>query len=218
MELASKEEGFEQSELKNVIDRLQVYEYAKTCEDENIMSRMIVDHKLAREHVPTWLLNSKEVWRALIRFMPMTALIRNLGKLSSLGLLEPEFFGECLTVDKLTSAQLHESARIHPFTLLVALKAYSKGHNETRRLVWQTNKKITGALQEAFYLSFNYMATTGKRYLLAIDVSGSMDAPVMGTPVITAREAAAALAMVTVRTEKKLRCRCLFWKSTTCQQ
>lgn len=71
MELASKEEGFEQSELKNVIDRLQVYEYAKTCEDENTMSRMIVDHKLAREHVPTRLLNSKEVWRALIRFMPV---------------------------------------------------------------------------------------------------------------------------------------------------
>lgn len=41
-----------------------------------------------------------------MRFMPMTAMIRNLGKMSSLDLLESDSFGEGLTVDKLTSKEL----------------------------------------------------------------------------------------------------------------
>ncbi|XP_034312760.2 RNA-binding protein RO60 [Magallana gigas] len=210
LELARREEGFEQSELRKVIDRLQLYDDAKNCDDEKIMSEMILRYNpdLAREHVPSRLLNSAKVWKALIRRMPTTALIRNLGKISSLGLLgsntstNTNSFEEGLVVDKLKSAQLRKSARIHPFTLLVALKAYSKGQCESGRLNWQVNPNISNALQEAFYLSFDYVATTGKRYLLAIDVSGSMNAHVMGTPIITARDAAAAMAMLTVRTEQ----------------
>lgn len=43
---------------------------------------------LVREHIPTNLLNSVPVWQALLEKMPMTALIRNLSKLSSLGLID----------------------------------------------------------------------------------------------------------------------------------
>lgn len=108
LELAKQKEGFEQSELKKVIDLLQVFDDAKNCHDEEMMKRMILEHHpyLVREHVPTELLNSKTVWEALMRFMPMTAMIRNLGKMSSLGLLESDSFGEGLTVDKLTSKEL----------------------------------------------------------------------------------------------------------------
>ena len=45
------------------------------------------------------------------------------------------------------------------------------------------------------------MQPTGKRFLLALDVSGSMCSPVLGSTAITAREASAAMAMVTARTE-----------------
>jgi hypothetical protein len=45
---------------------------------------------LVREHIPTELLNSDKVWEALLEKMPMTALIRNLSKLSSLGLITGE--------------------------------------------------------------------------------------------------------------------------------
>ena len=46
------------------------------------------------------------------------------------------------------------------------------------------------------------MEPTGKRFLLAIDVSGSMESyNVLGSSSVTARTASAAMAMVTARTE-----------------
>ncbi|XP_062585749.1 RNA-binding protein RO60-like [Saccostrea cucullata] len=199
---AMRDEGFQQSELKKVIDLLKVFEDAQKCTNEELMKRMILEHHLAREHVPTGLLKSKEVWGALMRHMPMTAMIRNLGKMSSLGLLESDSFGEQITTEKLKNEQLLKGARIHPFTVLVAIKAYAKGKGELGKLEWPVNRRVVDALQEAFYLSFKCLKPTGKRFLLAVDVSGSMNVPVMGTPIITARDAAAAMMMVTVRTEQ----------------
>lgn len=214
LELAKQQEGFEQSELKKVIDLLQVFDDAKNCDDEEMMKRMILEHHpfLVREHVPTELLNSKEVWGALMRFMPMTAMIRNLDKMSNLGLLESDGFGETLTVDKLMSKELLKTAMVHPITLLVAEKAYSKGQSESKkqRLNWEVNPKVRKALKEAFYVTVNHVETTGKRYLLAICMNGSVNAHETRTPIITARDVAAAMAMVTGRREQ--RCRCLFWK------
>lgn len=46
------------------------------------------------------------------------------------------------------------------------------------------------------------MQPTGKRFLLALDVSGSMESPVLGSASVTARTASAAMAMVTARTEQ----------------
>lgn len=42
---------------------------------------------LVREHIPTEKLNSVEVWEALVQKMPMTAMIRNLAKMQTIGLL-----------------------------------------------------------------------------------------------------------------------------------
>lgn len=46
-----------------------------------------------------------------------------------------------------------------------------------------------------------FVEGTGKRYLLAIDVSGSMCSPVLGSSSVSASIASAAMAMVTARTE-----------------
>lgn len=47
-----------------------------------------------------------------------------------------------------------------------------------------------------------FVQPTGKRFLLAIDVSGSMESyTVLGSASVTARTASAAMAMVTARTE-----------------
>ena len=45
------------------------------------------------------------------------------------------------------------------------------------------------------------MEPSGKRFLLALDVSGSMCARILGSSVLSARTASAAMAMVTARTE-----------------
>src|SRR5690606_22110620 len=49
----------------------------------------IAAHGLVREMVPTELLRHAVVWHALLERMPMTALIRNLGVMSKVGLLAP---------------------------------------------------------------------------------------------------------------------------------
>lgn len=195
--------GYENSDLKKVMVFMDAVEKAEKCRESNTMTRLILEHKLTREHVPTDLLKSKEIWKALIKFMPMTAMIRNLGKMSQLELLEPGSFEENLTISKLTNPEMLTRARIHPFTLLVALNQYKKGQGELGSLKWQTNDNISKALEDAFYMSFKNVKPTGKRFCLAVDVSGSMNVPVMGTPTISARDAAAAMMMVTARTEKK---------------
>jgi 60 kDa SS-A/Ro ribonucleoprotein len=61
------------------------------------------------------------------------------------------------------------------------------------------------ALDGAFYLAFENAPSTGKRMMLALDVSGSMGAPVHGLPFISCREASAAMALVTAAREPKHR-------------
>ncbi|XP_061196107.1 RNA-binding protein RO60-like [Saccostrea echinata] len=189
-------------ELEKVRTFMDAVARAERCRDVEIMKRLILDHNLTREHVPTDLLKSKEVWKALIRHMPMTAMIRNLGKMSHLELLEPGTFEETLTIQKLTNPELLKHGRIHPFTLLVALNQYKKSHGELGKMKWKKNVNIEKALEDAFYLSFKNVEPTGKRFCLAVDVSGSMNVPVMGTPTISVRDAAAAMIMVTARTEE----------------
>jgi 60 kDa SS-A/Ro ribonucleoprotein len=50
---------------------------------------LIRAHDLPREAVPTAWLNEAVVWQALLERMPMTALVRNLAKLTAVGVLAP---------------------------------------------------------------------------------------------------------------------------------
>ena len=64
-------------------------EAARRSEDAQEVIRPIASCGLAREHVPSPLLGSVEVWRALLDRMPMTAMMRNLAKMTAVGLLKP---------------------------------------------------------------------------------------------------------------------------------
>jgi 60 kDa SS-A/Ro ribonucleoprotein len=65
---------------------------------------------------------------------------------------------------------------------------------------WQPVATVIDALDKAFYLAFANVEPTNRRTLIALDVSGSMGARMNGSP-RTVREAGAALALVTARTE-----------------
>jgi 60 kDa SS-A/Ro ribonucleoprotein len=58
------------------------------------------------------------------------------------------------------------------------------------------------ALDAGFYAAFGAVEPTGKRMLLALDVSGSMSFNQISNMPITPREASAALALVTANVEK----------------
>lgn len=173
--------------------------------DEARMVELIRAHRLAREHCPTELLGSKAVWQALLQDMPLMAMMRNLNKMTSIGLFEG---GECactaLVVSRLSDDALLQRARIHPFNVLLALRTYSSGRGDKGSLVWAPVRAIEDALDGAFYKCFKFLVPTGKRIMLCMDVSGSMDSPCMESS-LSAREASSALAMAFLRTEPDCR-------------
>lgn len=200
-ESANLEYTFDKSE--DFISFLEGVEAAKKCTTDDIdkLCKLIEKHELVREHVPTKLLAKKEIWDQLLRKMPMMAMLRSLVKMSSLELLTSGSFEEELVVSKLNNKEFLKRARIHPFSLLVALKQYKTGHGSKGKLSWTVNTTVTKALEEAFYAAFQFVPSTGKRYLLAVDVSGSMRRPVFGPSGITAFEASLAMVLLTAQME-----------------
>lgn len=184
-------------ELENLVEW---YIKAQKCKSMNVIIDLIDTYDIPREVVPSEMLNYKTVWKALLRRMPFTALIRNLGKMSNLDVFERGSFEENLTIQKLTNPENIQRSKVHPFTLLVALTQYRKGRGELGSLTWAVNPYISQALEDAFYLSFKSISTVKeKSYLIAVDLNGAMNAPVIGSPTVSALDAAAALTMATVR-------------------
>lgn len=180
---------------------LVMAEEAKTASTKRLC-QMIREEGLVREHIPTEKLNEKPVWEALLENMPATAMIRNLNKLTELGIVAPLSEGTNTVANRLRDKDFLKSARLHPFNLLVTLKTYASGQGFRGGKTWNPVPEVVSALEDAFYLAFDTMEPTGKRYLFGIDVSGSMGALINNTNV-SCRSAAACMAMVSMRTEPR---------------
>ena len=153
------------------------------------------------EALPDVALTYPETWEALLEnVMPITALIRQLPRLTNLGLAGK---GTVLSiVSQLTDEDKLRKGRVHPVKLLYALKTYAQGRSSGQGgSTWTPSQRITDALDAAFYLSFGTMEAAGKRTMLAIDVSASMTWPQNMCGVLQAREGATAMAMATAATE-----------------
>ena len=163
---------------------------------------LIVTYRLPREALPTEALNRAEVWEALLQEMPMTAMIRNLGTMSKIGLLKPLSDAEKLVAGRLTDAARLRGAKVHPIQVLSALRTYSSGRGVRSAATWTVSSEIVESLDEAFGLSFGAVEPPGKRHLLGLDVSGSMSGgEIAGVPGLSPSAATAALAVVAARTE-----------------
>jgi 60 kDa SS-A/Ro ribonucleoprotein len=132
--------------------------------------------------------------------LPQTALRRQLPRLTRLGVLGPASAATAAAAAQLADPERLVRARVHPVSVLVALRTYARGHGARGRETWQPVSQITDALDAAFYAAFGAVEPAGKRTMLALDVSGSMTQAVSGLP-LSCREASAALALVTASTE-----------------
>jgi 60 kDa SS-A/Ro ribonucleoprotein len=174
----------------------------KTRADVPALSALVADYRLPHECVPTEMKQHPEIWEALLPQMGLQALLRNLGKMTEVGLLEAMSDAQRFVVSRLTEAETLRAARVHPLALLVALKTYAQGHGDKGKLAWKPRQKIVDALDRAFYLSFEATEPTCARTLLALDVSGSMAGPpIAGMAGITPRVGSAAMALVTAAVE-----------------
>jgi 60 kDa SS-A/Ro ribonucleoprotein len=195
-------ESLEDVALPKVIIGLEKAQKSTSAKE---IVELITDYGLPREAIPTQFLNDLGVWEALLmsgKGMPLTAMIRNLGKMGAIELLKPMSAASKFVVQRLGDVDALKKARVHPIAILVAQSIYSSGHGMKGSLNWNSIPQVTDALNDAFYGAFRNVEPTGKRFLLGLDVSGSMSSGnVAGSP-LSPREASSAMAMVTARTEE----------------
>lgn len=184
------------------LQQVWAFERAKRAQTAGEVAALVREYNLPREAVPTVFLNDAMVWEALLEQMPMTALIRNLATLTRVGLLAPNSEATRRVREQITNAERLRRARVHPIALLAALKTYAQGRGERGSNTWTPVPAVVDALDEAFYLSFGNVSPSGKKYLLALDVSGSMECgTIAGVPGLTPRVASAAMSLITAATE-----------------
>lgn len=180
------------------------FEYLKRADSAKDVVRLIETNKdISWELVPTQFLKDKDVLMALLPSMGLTAVIRQLGKLTAAGVLAPMSEGSKLVMAKLSDAEALKAQRVHPITILQALKQYSAGHGERGSLVWSPNQRIVDSLNDSFYAAFGTLEKTDAGQYIAVDVSGSMSwdsSKVNGSPNLYARDVAACMAMAIART------------------
>ena len=123
--------------------------------------------------------------------------------MTAVGLLKQLSPTTDVVATRLSDVERLAKARIHPVQVLSALKVYSQGHGERGSLTWEPVPRIIDALDAAFYATFAFLEATNKRFVLGIDVSGSMDfeGSLVGLPGLVARDGAAAMAMATLYAE-----------------
>jgi 60 kDa SS-A/Ro ribonucleoprotein len=184
---------------------IEAFEQARKASSKDEIVKLITEHDLPREAIPTQWLNEVAVWDALLANTPMTAMIRNLGKMTSIGLVHPFSEAAKLIVRKLRDEAVLKRARIHPLAVLITEKVYAQGRGDKGSLTWKPVPQIIDALDEAFYTTFQNVQPCGKPMLLALDVSGSMGGGSVAGSCLTPREASAAMALVTAATEQEYR-------------
>ena len=187
---------------ENILKYISAYEKLKITTEPIEAIKIIKENGFVREHVPTDLLNNTDVWNELSQNIPMVAMLRNLNKMTSVGVFEkyPETLNKL--IDRLTSEETVQKSKVHPLQILISLKMYSRGHGMKGGLSWEPIPKLIAALNVAFKSSFKNVEPTGKKYLLALDVSGSMTgATVCGIDCMMASEVSCALAMVIASVE-----------------
>jgi 60 kDa SS-A/Ro ribonucleoprotein len=187
--------------LPRLVEGFARVQEARSARDAAALVR---EYRLPREALQPEHLRSPEVWEALLEEMPMTALVRNLATMTRVGVVAPRSEGTARVVAQLGEAERIRRARLHPIAVLAALRTYASGRGARGRGEWNPVREVVDALDAAFYTAFGNVEPTGKRLLLALDVSGSMTyGEIAGVPGLTPRDASAALALVTAATESQ---------------
>lgn len=180
---------------------VQAFEAAKGLTTAREVADLITAAKLPREALPTQWLRQPLIWEALLPHIGYTALLRNLANLTRIGVLKPLSEQTKTICDRLQDAEFISKSRIHPVTILVGMLTYAGGFSQKTGERWTPIGQINEALEAAFYTAFDFIEPTDKRWLLALDVSGSMGQPCRGLETLSARTGAAVMAMTTLRTE-----------------
>jgi 60 kDa SS-A/Ro ribonucleoprotein len=191
-------EDVKAKKLPNLISAFETSMKTDTSKKERLT--LVQEMNLPWEALPTECNADPDYWTAMLPKMGVTALIRNLGNMSRIGVIKPLSAQEKLICERLNNEEDLRKSRVHPFNILYALKTYASGKGFRGSNSWEVSRPVVSALDKAFYKTFKNVEPTGKRYLFGLDVSGSMSSS-MGGSNVSCCEATAALSLVTANVE-----------------
>lgn len=196
---ATESAGLEQK--GQALRQLWAYEWLKANPDRGEVA--VREYGLTHEMVAPIAKMDQAVWQALFEQMPIGALLRNLASLTEIGVLR---FDQPANLDRvesvLTDKAYLRKGRIHPIDILKALKTYQSGGRLGKSSkTWTVVDRVVQILEKALNLSFETLEPTGKVFLHAIDVSGSMSWDAIESVGLTSCEIAAVMALATAKAE-----------------
>ena len=197
------------SSVRKIFPVIDGFYRAKEAETQHEIIRAIRECNLPWEAIPDEWMRNVRVWQALLENTGVTALVRNLGRLSSIGFFDYSVVGRELAGENrakvcgmLRDSEYLKRGRIHPIAILFAKGVYASGRGNFGKMSWNVDGRVLQALDDAFFLSFGNVKATGKRIMTGLDVSGSMwAAPVSGS--LHSADIAGAMTLVTARVEGK---------------
>lgn len=172
--------------------------------------QVVTERGVPWEFLPDHVLTSAEVWEVLAGTVGMTALLRNLARMTRIGALRPFGSATATAVKRLTDAEGLAKGRIHPLDVFLALRVYASGYSRPNPKAdghrWAPVPQILDALEEAYEASFGHVEPSGRRLLVAVDSSGSMTwgggVQVGGSSIGTPYEVGCAMAAIMARIER----------------
>jgi 60 kDa SS-A/Ro ribonucleoprotein len=165
-------------EARAAVPAIDAFLTAQAVATEADAIRVVIDRGVPWEYLPSQVLASPGVWEALASVIGMTALLRNLARMTRIGTLSPYARVNETVARRLGDAEALRRARIHPMDVFLALRVYNSGVSQPNPKepphTWNPVGEISDALEEAYSLSFGYTPPTGRRLIVAVDSSGSM--------------------------------------------
>jgi 60 kDa SS-A/Ro ribonucleoprotein len=140
--------------------------------------RVITELRVPWEFLPSEVLRDPGVWEVLAETTGITAVIRNLARMTRIGTLKPLSPAVSTVTRRLTDAEQLAKGRVHPMDLYLALLVYKAGISQPNPKAspehWTPVADVLDALEEGYELSFGHVQPSGKRYIFAVDSSASM--------------------------------------------
>ncbi len=196
-----------ENELKDVETVYYFKEMQKADSVGRVLEILGQAPNLPWETIPTQFLTDERVWKALFYngALGQTAMLRNVTRFAKIGAFNDMVFAGDVA-KALADKDRIVKGRVHPVAYANALGIYRNGQRDRVgygvNRDWKVNAKVAGGIEAGFYESFSTITPANKATMVSVDVSASMTwgAPA-GLVGMNYLEAAAVMAMVTVRSE-----------------
>jgi 60 kDa SS-A/Ro ribonucleoprotein len=188
------------------LDRIWWYEWLKRNPEgtKEAISKGRLTHEMA---APVGKMD-RDAWQLLFEDMPIGALLRNLGSLTEIGVLSHTKGQKSINKNLervatiLNSKERLKKGRIHPIDVLKALKTYKSGGKLGKSSkTWTPTPRIIDILETALEMSFDAIEPTGKVFMHAVDISGSMSSYTVSSINLTCCEIATTMALASAKAE-----------------